>query len=67
MFIVKSIYRLKKASRSLNIRFDQAIKYYGYDQVIDKPCVYDDEKMVFLVYKNGILYEKTYLFCNWIF
>ena len=27
------IYRFKQASRSWNIRFDQTIKSYGYDQM----------------------------------
>ena len=28
----RSIYRLKQASRSWNIRFDQAIKSFGFEQ-----------------------------------
>ncbi|KAI3457783.1 hypothetical protein Pfo_014446, partial [Paulownia fortunei] len=36
----RSIYGLKQASRSWNIRFDQAIKSYGFDQNPDEPCVY---------------------------
>ena len=36
----RSIYGLKQASRSWNIRFDEAIKSYGFDQNVDKPCVY---------------------------
>ncbi|KAA0058181.1 gag/pol protein [Cucumis melo var. makuwa] len=35
-----SIYGLKQASRSWNIRFDTAIKSYGFDQSVDEPCVY---------------------------
>ncbi|KAA0037509.1 gag/pol protein [Cucumis melo var. makuwa] len=35
-----SIYALKQASRSLNIRFDTTIKSYGFDQNVDEPCVY---------------------------
>ena len=34
-FLQMSIYRLKQVSRSWNIRFDQNIKYYGYDQIVD--------------------------------
>ena len=34
------IYVLKQASRSWNIRFDQAIKSFGFIQNIDEPCVY---------------------------
>ena len=36
----RSIYGLKQASRSWNIRFDQAIKSFGFEQNLDKPCVY---------------------------
>ncbi|XP_012833184.1 PREDICTED: uncharacterized protein LOC105954060 [Erythranthe guttata] len=36
----KSIYGLKQASRSWNIRFDQAISYFGFDQCPDEPCKY---------------------------
>ena len=36
----RSIYGLKQASRSWNIRFDQAIKSLGFIQNIDEPCVY---------------------------
>ncbi|TYJ96627.1 gag/pol protein [Cucumis melo var. makuwa] len=35
----RSIYRLKQASRSWNIRFDTATKSYGFDQIVDEPCV----------------------------
>ena len=34
-----SIYVLK-LSRSWNIRFDQAIKSFGFEQNLDEPCVY---------------------------
>ena len=36
----RSIYGLKKASEFWNIRFDTAIKSYGFDQIVDEPCVY---------------------------
>ena len=36
----RSIYGLKQASRSWNIRFDTAIKTYGFEQNVDEPCVY---------------------------
>ena len=36
----KSIYRLKYASRSWNIRFNQAIKLFGFIQNLDEPYVY---------------------------
>jgi hypothetical protein len=55
----RSIYGLKQASRSWNIRFDDVIKTYGFEQNVDKPCVYKhiiDKKVVFLVlYVDDIL------------
>ncbi|KAL0539455.1 hypothetical protein IC582_023667 [Cucumis melo] len=55
----RSIYGLKQASRSWNIRFDTAIKSYGFDQNVDKPCVYkkiNKGKVAFLVlYVDDIL------------
>ena len=36
----RSIYRLKQASMSWTIRFDQAVKSFGFKQSIDEPCVY---------------------------
>ena len=48
----KSIYGLKQASRSWNIRFDQAIKSFGFDQCPDESCVYkkcNGKVVVFLV------------------
>ena len=48
----KYIYGLKQASRSWNIRFDKAIKSFGFDQNIDEHCVYKyikNHKVVFLV------------------
>ena len=36
----RSIYGLKQASRSWNMRFDQVIKSFGFDQNLDEPCVY---------------------------
>ncbi|KAA0026005.1 gag/pol protein [Cucumis melo var. makuwa] len=36
----RSIYGLKQASRSWNIRFNIVIESYGFDQNVDKPCVY---------------------------
>ena len=57
--LVKSIYGLKQAFRSQNIRFDQAVKVYGFEQNVDEPCVYKhfkDKKVVFLVlYVDDIL------------
>ena len=55
----KSIYGLKQASRSWNIRFDQAIKSFGFEQNLDEPCVYNrhqDKVVMFLVlYVDDIL------------
>ncbi|KAL0548750.1 hypothetical protein IC582_013218 [Cucumis melo] len=55
----RSIYGLKQASRSWNIRFDTAIKCYGFDQNVDEPCVYkkiNKGKVAFLVlYVDDIL------------
>ena len=55
----RSIYGLKQASRSWNIRFDQAIKSFGFIQNIDEPCVYkkiQGKYIAFLVlYVNDIL------------
>ncbi|TYJ98809.1 gag/pol protein [Cucumis melo var. makuwa] len=54
-----SIYGLKQASRSWNIRFDTAIKSYSFDQNVDEPCVYkkiNKGKVAFLVlYVDDIL------------
>ena len=57
--LLKSIYGLKQASHSWSIRFDQAVKTYGFEQSVDEPCVYKhvkDKKIVFLVlYVDDIL------------
>ena len=36
----KSIYGLKQASRSWNIKFDQSVKSFGFIQCPDEPCLY---------------------------
>ena len=55
----RAIYRLKQASRSWNIRFDQTIKSFGFEQNLDEPCVYkrhQDKVVMFLVlYVDDIL------------
>ena len=55
----RSIYGLKQASKSWNIRSDQAIKSFGFEQNLDKPCVYKrhrDKVVMFLVlYVDDIL------------
>ena len=57
--LLKSIYGLKQASRSWNLRFDEPIKTYGFKQNIDEPCVYKlikEKTVVFLVlYIDDIL------------
>ena len=48
----RSIYGLKQASRTWNIRFDQAITLYGFEKSPDEPCIYkriQGTKVVFLV------------------
>lgn len=54
-----SIYELKQASESWNIRFNQAIKSFGFEKTLDKPCVYkrhQDKVAMFLVlYVDDIL------------
>ena len=54
-----SIYGLKQASRSWNMRFDTAVKSYGFEQNVDEPCVYKriiNSTVAFLVlYVDDIL------------
>ena len=48
--LLKSMYELKQDSHSWNMRFDQAVKYYGFEKNFDEPCVYKhikDGKVVF--------------------
>ena len=45
----RSIYGLKQASRSWNIRFDQAIKSYGFEQNLDEYKRHRDKEVMFLV------------------
>ena len=50
--LLRSIYGLKQASRSWNLRFDETIKKYGFEQNVDEPGVYKyikEKKVVFLV------------------
>ena len=52
MQVERSIYGLKQASRSWNIRFDQAIKSFDFEQNLDEPRVYKrhrDKVVIFLV------------------
>ena len=38
--LLRSIYGLKQASQSWNIRFDEAIRSYDYVKNEDEPCAY---------------------------
>ena len=55
----RSIYGLKQASRSWNIRFDSAVKTFDFEQNPDEPWVYrksSGDKITFLVlYVDDIL------------
>ena len=55
----KSIYRLKQASRSWNLHFDEVVKEFGVIKNEDEPCVYkklNANAVVFLVlYVDDIL------------
>ena len=55
----RSIYGLKQASRSWNIRFDEAVKEFDFIRCEEEPCVYkkfSGSKVVFLVlYVDDIL------------
>ena len=55
----RSIYGLKQASRSWNLRFDELVQSFGFIQSMDESCVYwkrDGKKVVFLVlYVDDIL------------
>ena len=55
----KSIYGLKQASRSWNLRFDKKIKEFGFSKNEDEPCVYmkiSGSTVVFLIlYVDDIL------------
>ncbi|KAL5578149.1 hypothetical protein UlMin_019848 [Ulmus minor] len=44
----RSIYGLKQVSRSWNIRFDQTVKSFGFEQSIDEPC-----RFISVIYEHG--------------
>ena len=56
----KSIYGLKQASRSWNIKFYQSVKSFGFIQCLDEPCVHKRSSgnvVVFLIlYVDDILF-----------
>ena len=55
----KFIYKFKQALRSWNIKFDQSIKSFGFNQCPDEACLYkrcNGHVVAFLVlYVNDIL------------
>ena len=55
----KSIYGLKQASKSWNLKFDHSVKSFRFIQSPDEPCVYkkcSGKVVVFLIlYVNDIL------------
>ncbi|WVZ90383.1 hypothetical protein U9M48_036690 [Paspalum notatum var. saurae] len=57
--LLKSIYGLKQASRSWNLRFDEVVKGFGFIKNVEEPCVYkkvSGSALVFLVlYVDDIL------------
>jgi hypothetical protein len=46
----KSIYGLKQASRSWNLRFDEVVKGFGFIQSEEEPCVYKKASGRFVVF-----------------
>jgi hypothetical protein len=57
--LIKSIYRLKQASRSWNLRFNEVVKLFGFSQNLEEPCFYKKTSasaLVFLIlYVDDIL------------
>ncbi|WVZ58300.1 hypothetical protein U9M48_008583 [Paspalum notatum var. saurae] len=57
--LLKSIYGLKQASRSWNLRFDEVVKGFGFIKNVEEPCVYkkvSGSALVFLIlYVDDIL------------
>ena len=55
----RSIYGLKQASRSWNIRFNEIIKEFDFSQNTDEPCVYKKDSgsavMFLMLHVNDIL------------
>ena len=56
--LLESIYGLMKASRAQDLRFDDIVNAYGFEQNVDEPCVsklIKSGSVVFLVlYKDDI-------------
>ena len=61
--LYRSIYGLKQASHSWNMRFDSCIKSYGFIKNGEKPCIYkwvNGSMIVFLVlYADDILLVRN--------
>ena len=57
--LMKSIYGLKQASQSWNLRFDEVVKEFGFIKNEEEPCLYkkaSGSALVFLVlYVDDIL------------
>ena len=55
----RSIYGLKQASRSWNIRFNEIMKEFDFSQNMDEPCVYKKDSgsavMFLMLFVNDIL------------
>ena len=64
----RSIYGLKQVSRLSDIKFDQAIKFYGYDQVLYELCVYKkikDDKFMVLYIEDILLIWNDICYVNY--
>ncbi|GJY57057.1 retrotransposon protein, putative, ty1-copia subclass [Tanacetum coccineum] len=61
----RSIYGLKRASRSWNKRFDDEIKRFGFAQNLDEPCVYQKasgSNVTFLIlYVDDIIIMRNHI------
>ena len=59
----RSIYRLKQASKSWNIHFDEIVKSFGFIKNMDEPCVSKKNSrstIIFLIlYVNDILFIEN--------
>ncbi|WVZ75888.1 hypothetical protein U9M48_023908 [Paspalum notatum var. saurae] len=47
--LLKSIYGLKQASRSWNLRFDKVVKGFGFIKNVEEPCVYKKVDDILLI------------------
>ncbi|KAK8667729.1 hypothetical protein V6N13_007875 [Hibiscus sabdariffa] len=57
----RSIYGLKQASRSWNLRFNDAIKEFGFIRNEDEPCVYkkfSGSIVSFLILRSSIYFRS---------